>query len=175
MTSPGIFRMPARQAFLRGNCRISRQSNRFLRPIRAASLMRIYAVLLLFLVALSGHVLPASGEPATVVISRQDCRELLRHVPDADVSYKPGVDVDGKAVVPADLAPADPGAPDRIIIDLKRPLGQLQPNAPASVAQSDVYVGQLNIDVASGRVELNGQPLDGGTESDVLAACRKAG
>ena len=137
--------------------------------------MRIFALLFLAALTLAGQSRSVPGAPATAVISRQDCQELTSHVPDADVAYKPGVDAEGKPVTPADLTPVDPGTPDRIIIDLKRPLGQLQPNAPASVEQSDVYFGQLSIDVASGRVELNGQPLDGGAEGEVLAACRKAG
>ena len=38
-----------------------------------------------------------------VVISGQDCQRLVRHVPAPDVAYKPGVDVHGKPVAPADL------------------------------------------------------------------------
>jgi len=39
-----------------------------------------------------------------VIISTQDCQRLVRHVPAPDVAYKPGVDVHGKTVAPADLA-----------------------------------------------------------------------
>src|SRR5688572_15205808 len=43
----------------------------------------------------------------TITIDPSACREVIRHVPDADVAYKPGVDVHGKKVAPADLsAPA---------------------------------------------------------------------
>ncbi|CAA6605582.1 conserved exported hypothetical protein [Rhodospirillaceae bacterium LM-1] len=48
----------------------------------------------------------ASGQAwsdETVKISRQDCSRLIHHAPSADVAYKPGVDVKGRAVAPADL------------------------------------------------------------------------
>ncbi|MEQ8229614.1 MAG: hypothetical protein RIA64_16135 [Rhodospirillales bacterium] len=37
-------------------------------------------------------------------ISKKDCRRVMRHRARADVAYKPGVDVRGKKVTPADLS-----------------------------------------------------------------------
>lgn len=51
-------------------------------------------------------LLPASAvlaQPATVTVTREDCLRLVRHVPSADTTYRPGVDVYGRAVAPADL------------------------------------------------------------------------
>lgn len=45
----------------------------------------------------------APGNAATLTISRDHCVRLVRHVPAADVTYRPGVDVRGNPVVPADL------------------------------------------------------------------------
>lgn len=39
----------------------------------------------------------------TVKLATSDCSKLVQHQPADDVTYKPGVDVNGKAVVPADL------------------------------------------------------------------------
>ena len=39
----------------------------------------------------------------SVPLSVADCQKLVRHQPRADVEYKAGVDVHGKAVAPADL------------------------------------------------------------------------
>lgn len=39
----------------------------------------------------------------TVKLSTGDCTKLVQHQPADDVTYKPGVDVRGKAVAPADL------------------------------------------------------------------------
>lgn len=36
-------------------------------------------------------------------VTTQDCREIVTHVPADDVTYMPGVDVNGNAVAPADL------------------------------------------------------------------------
>ena len=47
----------------------------------------------------------------TLTISTADCRRLVAHAPSADVTYKGGVDVRGKPVVPADL-------PGSAVIDL---------------------------------------------------------
>lgn len=39
----------------------------------------------------------------TVKLPTSDCSKLIQHQPADDVTYKPGVDVNGKAVAPADL------------------------------------------------------------------------
>ncbi len=44
-----------------------------------------------------------SAYAETVKLSTGDCTKLVQHQPADDVTYKPGVDVRGKAVVPADL------------------------------------------------------------------------
>jgi hypothetical protein len=36
-------------------------------------------------------------------VTTQDCREIATYVPADDVTYMPGVDVNGDAVAPADL------------------------------------------------------------------------
>ncbi|NDE90425.1 MAG: hypothetical protein EB059_04695 [Alphaproteobacteria bacterium] len=52
--------------------------------------------------------LPAYAQDANPVIhiDKAACRPVTHHVPDADVAYKPGVDVHGKKVVSADLNPS---------------------------------------------------------------------
>jgi hypothetical protein len=45
----------------------------------------------------------AARAAETVPLPVADCQRLVRHHPRADVEYKAGVDVHGKAVVPADL------------------------------------------------------------------------
>lgn len=43
------------------------------------------------------------AQPIRIVITKLDCSRLIRHVPAADVAYKPGVDAKGRAVAPADI------------------------------------------------------------------------
>lgn len=45
----------------------------------------------------------AAANAETVSLNASDCQRLVRHVPADDVTYKPGVDVRGNAVAPADL------------------------------------------------------------------------
>jgi hypothetical protein len=120
---------------------------------------------------------PSSGSAPVAVVSRDDCRRLVNHQPDPGVAYKPGVDVRGKPVAPADLAAIDQNAvPSQITIDLQTLLGQLPlTNAPASLGNSYVHQGQVSIDLATGAVTLNGQKVGENAAATVVEACRKAG
>src|SRR5690348_9276282 len=61
--------------------------------------------------------MPAAAE--TMPVSAADCRQLVAHAPAPDVTYKPGVDVRGNAVAPADLGAGYALAlPDEITIDI---------------------------------------------------------
>ena len=52
---------------------------------------------------LAGSCVTFTAQAADVPVSTADCSKLVQHVPADDVTYKPGVDVHGNAVVPADL------------------------------------------------------------------------
>ncbi len=45
----------------------------------------------------------AVAQNQALSVSVSDCQRIVTHRPSADVEYKPGVDVHGKAVVPADV------------------------------------------------------------------------
>ncbi|WP_255542570.1 hypothetical protein [Azospirillum sp. INR13] len=69
------------------------------------------------------------------VIDLSLCQRLTRHVPAADVEYRPGVDVNGRPVVPADLpgtAGAQPPVPIDLplSVDLARRMGIALPSVP---------------------------------------------
>jgi hypothetical protein len=101
--------------------------------------MRIGYPLLLALSAFAVGLPPAAAEDTTVQITKADCRRLVRHVPSADVAYKPGVDVRGRPV-----APADAGGGPRITlpdvfefdvtIDVRKYLGGPEADAAAASA-----------------------------------------
>src|SRR3546814_17188195 len=63
---------------------------------------------------------PAAAAGGYLTLSAEDCTLLARHYTADDVTYRPGRDVRGKAVVPDDL---DPGAglilPDAVVIPLE--------------------------------------------------------
>ena len=61
------------------------------------------------LAAIISFLLPGPAiAGATVKLTKAECKWLVEHRPRDDVAYREGVDVRGRAVVPADL----PGAPD---------------------------------------------------------------
>ncbi len=107
------------------------------------------------------------------VIDLSLCQRLTRHVPAADVEYRPGVDVRGRPVAPADL-PGSAGAQPPIPIDLPlsvdlaRQMGIALPSVP--FLPDDVTSVWLS--VVGDRLYLNGQPIDPGAEDRLYAYCR---
>jgi len=140
------------------------------------------ASLLLALVCGSAAGQPPQSAPVDeqLYVTRQDCKQLVAHHPDPGVEYKPGVDVHGKYVAPADL----PGQetfklPDKIEFDLKlNPLSYApsQGNTPSGALQNTgTTIGHVEVDLLSGQAKLNGHSLDGEQTRLVTEACRKAG
>src|ERR1051326_6813410 len=43
---------------------------------------------------------------AELRMDRSVCQYVIKHIPDADVTYRPGEDVEGRKVAPADLNPS---------------------------------------------------------------------
>ncbi|WP_451970626.1 hypothetical protein [Azospirillum endophyticum] len=107
------------------------------------------------------------------VVDLSLCRRLTRHVPAADVEYRPGVDVKGRPVAPADL-PGSAGAQPPIPIDLPlsvdlaRRMGVALPSVPH--LPDDITAVWLS--VVGDRLYLNGQPIDPGAEERLYAYCR---
>src|SRR3546814_5172521 len=104
------------------------------------------------LLALAAVPPSAAGE-AYLTLSENDCTRLARHYPADDVAYRPGQDVRGKAVAPADL---DPGSglilPDSVVIPIEVDLfdrsGIL---ADSANFKADVFIRAVVVDVHSGR------------------------
>jgi hypothetical protein len=104
------------------------------------------------------------------------CRTLTRHRPAPDVEYRPGVDVKGRPVAPADLpgsagamAPAPLDIP--LTLDLARRMGvRTMPGGQSGALPGDTVVGRLTMD--GNRLLLNGQPVDGASEAQLYAYCR---
>lgn len=134
----------------------------------------------------------APSLPTVVVLDTESCRKLLakqpRTVPGAD--YVPGVDAQGRAVAPADLAkdsgravaPADlpnSGSGSALLdprfgIQLKFTLEQLLGSrAPTQAKNAELTVGKLELDPMSGRLSFQQQPVEKPAEDAVVAACRE--
>lgn len=107
----------------------------------------------------------AAEEPFS--FSDDDCRWLTRHIPDADVAYKPGVDVYGKPVVPADLnGTYDFELPETVVASVsRRLLGHRNLEQQTSFAE-------IEIDIATGAIWINGKGLDNEEQERLVAWCR---
>ena len=123
--------------------------------------------------------------PLVISLDAADCRRLvaqhdaarIAHQPNADVTYRPGRDVDsrGRPVPPADL----PGSNQTLLsgplelpvsITLSELLGS---RTPARIGVSELSVVKVGIDPMSGKVAFNGQPLEARGEDAVVTACRE--
>jgi len=131
-------------------------------------LVPIFAVLAL----ISGASGPVHAQ-TTVRITEADCSRLVTHVAAADVNYRPGVDVNGNAVAPADLnAQPQIRMPDVIsipvTIDLATNLGIDTPFLARPT------VGEVQI-TRDGRVSFNGQPIGDATQQELAQRCQRVG
>lgn len=133
--------------------------------------MKIWAKCILAGVALwpAGH---AGGE--AVAVAEAECRLLARHMPAADVAYQPGVDVRGRRVVPADASPhGQIATPQQVALDVSIPLRALLFEPQRRLAEAEVQVGRLAVDLASNELVFNGRPLTDPELAHLVAACRR--
>jgi len=125
---------------------------------------------LAFLFASTGLTL---AEDVRMEVSRTDCERIVKYTADPDVTYKPGVDVHGKPVAPADLNDNQVKIPDQIFIELSLPFKDLLKNYNPKLENAEVYVGTVEYDIASGRLLFNGQELTDPAENAIAKECRK--
>ncbi|HLO75299.1 MAG TPA: hypothetical protein VK196_02435 [Magnetospirillum sp.] len=121
-----------------------------------------------------------SYPPIRIVITKTDCSRLLRHVPSADVAYKPGVDAAGRAVAPADIpgsgADAIPGLiPDVLEIPLAIKPMQGATYAKRGAGDSQAVLGTVRFDMAKGTFTFNDRPLTSPEQEELANACNRRG
>ncbi len=116
----------------------------------------------------------ARSEPVELRISRADCARLVAHVPSDDVAYRPGVDVRGRPVAPADLD----GTPALALPESYRVRIEVDSDdrfgipATAGSYDADIVVGVALVE-ADGRVLFNGQPLQSEATFELGQRCRE--
>jgi len=108
-----------------------------------------------------------------IQVTAADCRRLAQYVPSGDVNYRPGVDVYGRSVAPADLSPTPSlGPPERMTVYIDADLRRFGVPATSPLFQPFVGVGAISFD-SSGNVLFNGQPLGGSEQSAIAELCRQ--
>ena len=106
-------------------------------------------------------------------VTAADCRRLVQAAPSGDVNYRPGVDVYGRQVAPADLDPAPPlGPPERMTVNIDADLRRFGVPATSPLFEPFVGVGAISFD-SSGNVFFNGRPLGGGEQAAIAELCRQ--
>lgn len=110
----------------------------------------------------------------TIAVARSDCRLAIEHAAAPDVAYRPGVDVHGRPVAPADVEGPDIVLPDVIPIfisaDLRRRFG-LRRNSP--LLEAEAGIGIVEFQLSSGRLFFNGVELSEADEQALAALCRE--
>jgi hypothetical protein len=107
-----------------------------------------------------------------VTITGVDCRRLIRHQPAPDVSYKPGVDVKGRKVAPADINDAPQiRVPETITFDAAIDLRRFGIPAASPLFQPNVTVGRVDVQ-QDGRVFFNGERLGNSEIAALEEFCR---
>lgn len=122
--------------------------------------MKILTFLLFVLLPVTAHAQDDGKYPP-------ECRLLADHKASADIAYKPGVDVRGKPVVPADINAAPMGLDQQtLVVPLTINLAQRLQTQNVRGLELRATPGFLEI-APSGRVTYNGQDLT----SQVHALC----
>lgn len=117
------------------------------------------------------------AESATIQVTGVDCRRLfVEHRPAPDVNYRPGVDVHGRPVVGADLNPTPQiRVPETVAFDVAVDLRRFGIASTSPLFQPSVKLGEVRVDVLSGKTLYNGEAL-GNPEIEALReACRAQG
>ncbi len=115
----------------------------------------------------------AAAKEATLELDRAACARLVEHRPSADVAYQAGIDVNGRAVAPADL---DGGfqlaLPETIRIPIEIDLLERfgLPADPALYG-ADAIIGEVTV-APDGRTSFNGRPIQDEARAELAARCQ---
>lgn len=108
-----------------------------------------------------------------VVLTREDCARLQGVAPGDAVDYVPGVDVEGRPVVAADL-PRGAFNPALRAAEIEVELGGFGRRWRPFARPADIIVGRIGFD-RDGAILLNGEPLAAADRERLAAACREEG
>jgi len=136
--------------------------------------MRTLITTTAFVVVITIIYAAAATRAQTVVVAAHDCTALAQYVPDPSVDYKPGVDVEGRKVAPADLGGGTPVELPKefqipITVDLQKRLGI--PADPNQYQTDKFQVGTVTY--KDGRAYFNGQPLQNDETARLSELCQK--
>jgi hypothetical protein len=126
------------------------------------------------LVILLSFMLCSAAHAANILISNAACVGVAA-TPAPDVAYKAGVDVNGKAVVPAELPGSAPAItpPDTIKIPLQINLqNALHISNNSNLVAPEAVAG--TVEYKNGQVTFNGQPVSSDAAAQIADACQNS-
>jgi len=115
----------------------------------------------------------SSAADVQINVTKDDCNRVEKHVAGNDVAFKPGVDVRGKAVAPADIDEPKILLPENIIIDLSLPIKDLFKDKNPRLENAEVQIGVLDYNIASGKLKFNGQELNDPALHAIAVKCQE--
>ncbi len=132
---------------------------------------RLLTLMVLLLVAPSAWAAEQTKPVTHMSISLEDCQRLLQN----DVRFKPGVDVNGRTVVPAegDFPKNAIKAPDEIVIDFGLDLAGRYGIGSAGFYKVTAGILTVHFDPDTGKLTFNGKPLVRADAKAVTAACQE--
>lgn len=135
---------------------------------------------LVAIAALASSFSPVMAAETYVGISPAACRKVTVGSTSPDVEFKPGVDVKGRSVVPAEGPGGglDPSAARRMLdviripitVDLAKRMGL---GGNGTRFGSEIPLGEVTF--RGGQVYLDGAPLTNSEQQQISEACRRAG
>lgn len=116
---------------------------------------------------------PMAADETVIRIPRADCARLVEHRSAPDVAYKPGVDVRGKKVAPADLPGSSAAikAPKQVEIAIS--FNPLRGAAGSRFDSSELIVGTVQFNLETGAATFNGQPLTDPEQAELARKCQR--
>lgn len=107
-------------------------------------------------------------------LNDEACRLLSLHQPQADVAYKPGLDVSGKPVVEADLNQAKIDVPETMDFELTLDAARFTGLETPDGAEVKTSLGMISLE-EDGTLSFNGKTLEGEQEASLRALCAEKG
>lgn len=135
----------------------------------------IFYFLSLFFIGFGALAQETDMTPEQVKISIEDCHRLLAENTKNDATYKPGVNVRGEAVAPADISPVmEIFAKQTIDINFGIDIAKKYFPDPNDAVTVNALLATVSIDAGNKIIEINGKPLDKGDSLIIKKACKMA-
>jgi len=110
-----------------------------------------------------------------ISVTREGCANLVGHHAQSDIAYKPGVDVNGKKVIPAEgdgPTPVQIELPKKIVIDFGVDLAGKYAISGAGDQTATAKLFAVEYDLGSGSLAINGKALNKDDSRAIAKACK---